>query len=42
MLNEVFSTKEPLDQDWIDLILDALDQGMTVQEIQLFLQRPSE
>jgi DNA-binding transcriptional MerR regulator len=42
MLNEVFSTKDPLDQEWVDLILDALDMGMTVQEIQVFLQKPSE
>lgn len=42
MINEIFSTKEPLDQEWVDLILDALEMGMSVQEIQLFLQRPNK
>jgi DNA-binding transcriptional MerR regulator len=28
---------EKLDQEWVDLILAALDMGMSVQEIQSFL-----
>ncbi len=33
---------EKLDQEWVDLILAALDMGMSVQEIETFLheQRP--
>lgn len=38
MINKILSSKEPLDQEWVDLILEALDMGMTVQEIQLFLK----
>jgi DNA-binding transcriptional MerR regulator len=38
MVNELFNMNEPLDQEWMDLILDALEQGLTVKEIQMFLQ----
>ncbi|MFD1781330.1 anti-repressor SinI family protein [Fredinandcohnia salidurans] len=41
MLNEVQNKDEQLDQDWIDLILEAVEMGMSVQDIQAFLQSKS-
>ncbi|WP_099352325.1 anti-repressor SinI family protein [Fredinandcohnia onubensis] len=38
MVNEVQNKDEQLDQDWIDLILEAVEMGMSVQDIQAFLQ----
>lgn len=38
MLNEVKSKNEQLDQEWIDLILEAVEMGMSIQDIQAFLQ----
>ncbi|MFZ3589647.1 anti-repressor SinI family protein [Bacillus sp. DJP31] len=31
-----------LDQEWIDLILEALDMGMSVQEIETFLHNQNQ
>ncbi|KFN02859.1 DNA-binding anti-repressor SinI [Bacillus clarus] len=28
-----------LDQEWVDLILEALDAGITIQDIEHFFQR---
>ncbi|WP_077618774.1 anti-repressor SinI family protein [Bacillus sinesaloumensis] len=39
MVNEVKNMNEQLDQEWIDLILEAVEMGMSVQDIQSFLQR---
>ncbi|THE15500.1 DNA-binding anti-repressor SinI [Bacillus timonensis] len=38
MVNEVKSKNEQLDHEWIDLILEAVEMGMSVQDIQAFLQ----
>jgi hypothetical protein len=38
MINEVQNKDEQLDQDWIDLILEAVEMGMSVHDIQAFLQ----
>ncbi|MCC3356760.1 anti-repressor SinI family protein [Bacillus sp. REN16] len=38
MLNEVQNKNEQLDHEWIDLILEAVEMGMSVQDIQAFLQ----
>ncbi|WP_449536927.1 anti-repressor SinI family protein [Ferdinandcohnia sp. Marseille-Q9671] len=38
MINEVQNKNEQLDQDWIELILEAMEIGMSVQDIQAFLQ----
>jgi DNA-binding transcriptional MerR regulator len=39
MKNEFFVNKKELDQEWIDLILAALDLGMTVQEIKDYFSK---
>jgi DNA-binding transcriptional MerR regulator len=38
MSNNVTIELEKLDQDWVDLILSALDMGLSVEEIRTFLQ----
>ncbi|RFB10580.1 DNA-binding anti-repressor SinI [Bacillus sp. HNG] len=38
MLNEVKNKNEQLDHEWIDLILEAVEMGMSIQDIQAFLQ----
>ncbi|PEB54133.1 SinI anti-repressor domain-containing protein [Bacillus pseudomycoides] len=30
---------DSLDQEWIDLILEALDAGITIQDIEHFFER---
>jgi DNA-binding transcriptional MerR regulator len=37
MATDLTKELEKLDQEWVDLILAALDMGMSVQEIQAFL-----
>jgi DNA-binding transcriptional MerR regulator len=41
MKKEFLANKQTLDQEWVDLILAALDMGMTVQEIKEFFSRQS-
>lgn len=41
MIKEVDSSMDQLDQEWIDLILDAIEIGMSVQDIQTFLKSKS-
>lgn len=38
MVNDVQNRNEQLDQEWIDLILEAVELGISVQDIQNFLQ----
>lgn len=38
MVNDVQNKNEQLDQEWIDLILEAVELGISVQDIQNFLQ----
>ncbi|MEH7238457.1 anti-repressor SinI family protein [Bacillus sp. JJ1562] len=38
MLNEVQNKNGQLDHEWIDLILEAVEMGMSVQDIHAFLQ----
>ncbi|MEY8348379.1 MULTISPECIES: anti-repressor SinI family protein [Bacillus cereus group] len=33
---------DTLDQDWIDLMLEALDAGITIQDIEYFFQRMNQ
>lgn len=35
------ASSQTLDQEWVDLILAALDMGITVQEIKDFFQKKS-
>jgi DNA-binding transcriptional MerR regulator len=38
-MNLQTSKVESLDQEWIDLILHALDMGMSIEEVRQFLSR---
>ncbi|WP_456279512.1 anti-repressor SinI family protein [Bacillus sp. AK128] len=40
MITDLTKGLEKLDQEWVDLILAALDMGLSVQEIQAFLREP--
>ncbi|WP_459500907.1 anti-repressor SinI family protein [Bacillus sp. C1] len=33
---------DTLDQDWIDLMLEALDAGIAIQDIEQFFQRMNQ
>jgi len=33
---------DTLDQDWIDLMLEALDAGIAIQDIEHFFQRMNQ
>ncbi|WP_246942987.1 anti-repressor SinI family protein [Bacillus pinisoli] len=37
MITNLSKGLEKLDQEWVDLILAALDMGLSVEEIQAFL-----
>ncbi|MGE8204409.1 anti-repressor SinI family protein [Heyndrickxia sp. NPDC080065] len=39
MENQFTVNEKNLDQDWVDLILAALDMGISVQEIKDFFQK---
>ncbi len=43
MVKELSKELEKLDQEWVDLILAALDMGLSVQEVETFLheKRPT-
>jgi DNA-binding transcriptional regulator YhcF (GntR family) len=42
MLNEIITKSEPLDQDWENLILEALEMGISVEEIKAFLHQSKD
>lgn len=41
MEKKLMASSQTLDQEWVDLILAALDMGITVQEIKDFFQKKS-
>lgn len=41
MEKKLMASSHSLDQEWVDLILAALDMGISVQEIKDFFQKKS-
>ncbi|MGV3464314.1 MAG: anti-repressor SinI family protein [Heyndrickxia sp.] len=41
MEKKLLASAQKLDQEWVDLILAALDMGISVQEIKDFFQQKS-
>ncbi|MBP1942710.1 DNA-binding transcriptional MerR regulator [Bacillus luteolus] len=37
-MKDISSETVGLDQDWVDLILEAMELGLNVQDIKLFLE----
>ncbi|MFC4320693.1 DNA-binding anti-repressor SinI [Litchfieldia salsa] len=42
MVNDAVLNKDGLDEEWVDLILYAMEIGMSVQEIQTFFRKSEE